>query len=164
MTIRARIDSDLDALVDLSLAVQANDGYPGKHPRDFRSFLAAPDALGSWVAEHDGEIVGHVALHASSLPVVMNLASSTLCRSVDELGVVARLLVSPTTRRAGLGRALLEHAADDARARGLHPILDVVTDSAAIALYDACGWSNAGEVTMRFSDDFSLQSYVYVAP
>ena len=35
---------------------------------------------------------------------------------------------------------------------------------AAIALYDSCGWSNAGEVTMVFGDGIELQSYVYVAP
>jgi GNAT superfamily N-acetyltransferase len=68
-------------------------------------------------------------------------------------------------RRRGVGRALLETAAADARRRGCHPILDVATHyDAAIALYRACGWQDAGPVAMIFDDGFELRSYVYVAP
>lgn len=46
-----------------------------------------------------------------------------------------------------------------------HPILDVVTGyDAANALYLAAGWTNAGEVEMRFVDGTVLLSYVYLAP
>ena len=54
------------------------------------------DGLGAWVAELDGEVVGHVALHRSSLPVVMGRAREALrAASGDELAVVARLIVDP---------------------------------------------------------------------
>jgi ribosomal protein S18 acetylase RimI-like enzyme len=83
--------------------------------------------------------------------------------SDDDLAVVARLIVDPRKRRIGAGRALLDHAARAARHR--HPILDVATRyEAANALYTAAGWTNAGEVEMRFADGTVLQSYVYVAP
>ena len=111
-------------------------------------------------------MVGHVALHAHSLPVVMERARQALGMASDEaLAVVARLLVDPSARRLGTGRVLLERAAAAARAMGRHPVLDVVTRyAAANALYRACGWANAGEVDMRFADGTALQSYVYVAP
>ena len=68
-------------------------------------------------------------------------------------------------RRLGVGRALLEAGAGAARRLGRYPVLDVATHyEAAIALYDSCGWRNAGEVTMVFGDGAKLQSYVYVAP
>lgn len=165
LVVRPRVEADLDRLAAMAVDVQTLDGYPGRRPLDLRAFLASNVALAAWVAELDGALAGHVALHPTSLPVVMELASSSVGCPIDELGVVARLIVSPSARRAGVGRALLAAAADDARRRGLHPILDVVTAyAAANALYDACGWRNAGEVTMRFSDGLELQSYVYVAP
>lgn len=166
LIVREREPRDLDALEVIAAEVQANDGYPGKRPRDLRSFLVADDALGAWIAELDGQVVGHVALHASSLPVVMDRARQALGASADdELAVVARLIVDPRKRRIGAGRALLEYAVGAAQHRRRHAILDVVTRyEAAIALYESAGWMNAGEVEMRFADDTILQSYVYVAP
>ena len=54
------------------------------------------------------------------------------------------LWVRPAFRGAGLGRALLEAAMDVARARGATRIdLNTsVTDEAARALYEACGFTN----------------------
>jgi GNAT superfamily N-acetyltransferase len=165
VAVRRRTQADMDQLVGVARAVQLGDGYPGRRPLDLATFLASPDALAAWVAEHDGVIVGHVALHRQSLPVVMEQGAAFLGREASELGVVARLLVEPTARRAGIGRALLATAAREARSRGLHPILDVVTSyRAANRLYRACGWRNAGEVTMVFADGTTLQSYVYVGP
>ena len=163
--VRPRVDTDMAALIRIAALVQETDGYPGRRPRDLRAFLDAPDALGAWVAECDGAVAGHVALHRDSLPVVMARAATELERDVSHLAAVARLVVDPSARRRGVGRALLETAADHARRRGLHPVLDVATHyDAANALYRSCGWRNVGEVTMVFGDGATLQSYVYVAP
>ena len=95
----------------------------------------------------------------------MGRAADFLGLAPSELGAVARLIVDPAARRTGVGRALLNAAADEARHRGLHPILDVVTHcDAANSLYRACGWRNAGEVTMAFRDGTTLQSFVFIAP
>jgi GNAT superfamily N-acetyltransferase len=160
VAIRPRTEADVDRLVAIAEAVRERDGYPGPGT-DLRSFLVSRDALGAWVAVIDDEIVGHVALHPRSLPVVMDRAAAF---ARPPFGVVARLLASPATRRLGVGRTLLDVAAEDARRRGLHPILDVVTAYApAIGLYESAGWTNAGEVTMHFHD-VTLQSLVFVAP
>lgn len=166
LVVRERELRDLDALAAIAAEVQVNDGYPGKRPQDLRAFLVADDALGAWVAELNGQVVGHVALHATSLPVVVDRARTALgAPSDDDLAVVARLIVDPRKRRMGGGRALLDHAAGAAWRRQRHPILDVVTRyEAANALYTAAGWTNVGEVEMRFADGTVLQSYVYVAP
>jgi GNAT superfamily N-acetyltransferase len=155
--VRPRVDSDVDQVVRLAALVQATDGYPGRPPSDVRTFMFYSDALGA--------IVGHVALHGRSMPVVMARASESLGREAGDLAVVARLIVDPAARRLGVGRALLGAAADEARRRARHPILDVVTHyAAANALYRSCGWRNVGEVTMVFRDRSELQSYIYVAP
>ena len=166
LVVRAREPRDLDKLAEIAAKVQDNDGYPGTHIRDLRAFLVSGDGLEGWVAELDGEVVGHVALHRSSLPVVMGRAREVLgAASDDELAVVARLIVDPGMRRVGVGGALLEQAAAAARNLDRHPILDVVTRyDAANALYLAAGWTNAGEVEMRFADGTVLLSYVYLAP
>ena len=165
IVVRPRVDADVDELIRIAARVQQADGYPGRRPRDLRAFLDSHDALSAWVAEYDSRIAGHVALHRKSLPVVMATAADALHRDAGDLAVVARLIVDPDRRRAGIGRSLLEAGAAAAALQGLHPILDVATHyDAAIALYRSCGWRNMGEVTMVFADGFELQSYVYVAP
>jgi GNAT superfamily N-acetyltransferase len=165
LTVRGRVDSDVDGLVRLAAVVAETDGYPGRRPPDLRAFMSSSEAFAAWVAECDGSVAGHVALYPESFPVVMEAAARALQVDRSALAVVARLVVDPTMRRRGVGRALLEAAAADARRRGLHPILDVVTHFyAAHALYRSCGWRNAGEVTLRFADGSTLQSYVFLAP
>src|SRR5687767_7147982 len=109
------MDADMDECVRIAAAVQRTDGYPGRRPRDLRAFLNTSDALSAWVAEYDGGIAGHVAVHHESLPVVMTAAAAYLNLEAAELAVVARLIVDPAVRRLGVGRALLEAGAEAAR-------------------------------------------------
>ena len=87
------------------------DRYPMFLPIDFRRFISAPDALAAWVAEDDGEVIGHVALRPSSSEAVLAMAVEVLRVPPDRLGVVARLLVSPEHRRRGVARSLLRSCA-----------------------------------------------------
>ena len=162
--IRVRTEEDLDQCERLARIVHEIDGYPPYLPGDLRTFIGA-GAITAWVAETSGEIVGHVALNQGSSPAVMKLASDTTGEPSQHLGVVARLLVSPSARRKGLGRSLLRTAASNAVHRGLRPILDVATMfEGAIRLYEACGWHRAGMITVRLGDEFTLDEYVYLAP
>jgi GNAT superfamily N-acetyltransferase len=165
MPVRKRTDADLDACVQLARLVHESDGYPMYLPDDLRTFITAPDALCALVAEEDGEVVGHVALNPRSSPAVMEMATGALGLPADRLAVVARLLVSPRHRRRGLGRSLLEAAAQQARGRGLWPILDAVTlHQAAICLYDRCGWIRAGTVSVRWGEHPQVEELVYLGP
>jgi GNAT superfamily N-acetyltransferase len=95
----------------------------------------------------------------------MTLASEATGRRVEELGVVARLLVSLDGRRQGIGRALLLRAAGAAVERGRSPVLDVSSRfTAAVGLYESCGWRCAGTVTVLLPDGTSLEEHVFVAP
>ena len=141
------------------------DGYPPRGPVDVHRFLAPAQQLAAWVAEIGPTVAGHVALHATSADVTMALAARETGLPVAGLAVVARLLVDPTARRRGVGRALLESAAGGAWDRGRRPILDVATHlSDAIALYESCRWERVGDVTMSFPGEASVRCHVYVGP
>jgi GNAT superfamily N-acetyltransferase len=95
----------------------------------------------------------------------MDLASKATGLSPEQFGVVARLFVSPSIRRGGVGRSLLRTAARHATNDGLTPILDVATRfEDAIHLYESCGWVRAGVVTVRVSETVELDEFVYVGP
>jgi GNAT superfamily N-acetyltransferase len=165
MHVRVRTSADLDRCVEMARIVHERDGYPPYLPTDLQAFLAWPDAYEAWVVEHAGTIVGHVALHRRSSDRVMIIASEALQQPIDRLGVVSRLLVDPSARRLGAGRALLDEASRDASARGLWPILDVATQfHGAIRLYENSGWIRAGEIALTLGDSFSLDEVVYLGP
>jgi GNAT superfamily N-acetyltransferase len=163
--VRLRVDSDLAACVRIAEQVHCRDGYPVYLPDSLRQFLASPDALAAWVAEEDGEIVGHVALHERSSEAVLALAGETLNLAPDGLAVIARLLVAPEERGRGIGRLLLDTAAGEAQRRGLWPILDVVTTHTdAVRLYEKAGWRRAGHVTVTFGNGNELEEIVFLGP
>lgn len=165
MHVRARSDADLTACERLIEVVHANDGYPVYLPGDLRSFIAMPNALAAWVALQAGEIVGHVALHPSSSRPVIDLAVEATGLPAEQFGVVARLLVSPSARRLGIGRSLLHVAADHATRLGLWPILDVVDrHEAAIELYEKSGWILAGRITVTFGREVPIEEVVFLGP
>ena len=164
MIVRPRVATDLDALEPIAEESHRLDGYPVRGEIDMRAFIESAGALAAWVAcDVDGAVIGNVVLNERSSPAVMAHAAEVLGH--DRIAVVARLLVARSARRSGVAAALLRTAADDARARGLHPILDVVATSAGPrALYEREGWRDVGTVTAVFSDGFSIDETVYVAP
>jgi GNAT superfamily N-acetyltransferase len=161
ITIRVRTDADLAQCEAIVRLVHERDGYPAALPDDLRGFLATPGALAAWVAVVSGHIVGHVALHPTSSPPVIDLATRALEVSAGQLGVVSRLLVSPTARGLGIGGRLLQAAADHATLVGLRPILDVHTVlDAAVRLYERNGWTRIGSVAVPFRQGEVLE-HVY---
>lgn len=165
MHVRVRAEADLDDCVRLAKRVHETDGYPVYFPDGLRPFIASPDAIVSWVVEERGEIVGHVALHRRSSDPVMKMATDALGQPCERIGVIARLLVDPGSRREGLGGLLLHTAAQDALARNLSPILDVVTKhTGAIGLYESCGWVRAGQVTTKVREGLEFEEVVFLAP
>jgi GNAT superfamily N-acetyltransferase len=165
LLIRPRTDDDRDVCVALAKELHERDHYPIFLPDDLWSFLSHPSAIGRWVAESEGQIVGHVALHASSMPGVVALATEALGVTPDQLGVVARLMVAPSARRMGIGQMLLNWATQEALDRQLWPVLDVVTDHlAGIALYEQAGWTRVGVVTSELSTGQSFDEIVYLSP
>ncbi|MCP5028808.1 MAG: GNAT family N-acetyltransferase [Actinomycetia bacterium] len=166
MHIRPREKDDFGPLETIARAVHKSDGYPLYMPDDdFRGLLDSADAIAAWVAVTDDNLIGQVSLHSRSSPEVNAFIVDQLGLAEDRLGVVARLIVDPSRRRAGVARALLETAEQAAIDRGLTPILDVVDQfTPAIALYERQGWKRRGTVSIDLPDATTINEHIYTAP
>jgi GNAT superfamily N-acetyltransferase len=163
--VRVRESGDLEGCIALTRVVHDVDRYPLVLQDDVGHFLASPRLIAAWVAQLGGQIVGHIALQRGSSNAMASMVSEALSVEPDCIGVVSRLMVSPSVRRSGVGRRLLGTAAGEAVRRGLTPALDVVTSyAAAITLYDRAGWQCIGTITVTMPNGDQADEYVYVSP
>ena len=134
MQIRTRADDDAAALVAILAETHERDGYPVRRVNVRREWLWQDDFVGAWVADDDGDVVGHVAL-----------ADGFAGPGVPEGAFgISRLFVAPRANGRGVGAALLDVARAAAGGRPLG--LEVTdTSTAARALYERLGWRRVGE-------------------
>ncbi len=140
--IRRAVADDEAALRALDLATWSWLTSPAAPPPPDREFFgprARPEDV--FVAIVDGALAGYVTL-GPGLPLESN-------RHVME---VVGLMVDPTRRGRGLGRALMEAAIDEAAARGARRLrLRVLgPNAAARALYESCGFEVEGVLREEF--------------
>lgn len=164
MPIRPKRAADAAAVARLVLAVHRGDGYPRYLPDDLDHFMTSPCEVASWVAEVDGRIVGHVALHRADGDPTLPVAVRASGRRAHELVVLARLVVSPDARGQGWGRALIDVAADTAQSAGQRLVLDVVQDAPAVSFYDKLGWTRVAPLRLQLDRARSLDLWVYLGP
>ncbi|SEM01107.1 GNAT family N-acetyltransferase [Streptacidiphilus jiangxiensis] len=164
--VRRREASDLAVCARVLRDVHAGDGYPVDWPDDPVRWLTQASLLDAWVAELDGEVVGQVGLCRSSTgDLAPGEWSHRTGLPPGATAVVSRLFVAPTARGHGLGALLLAQATHEARSRGLHPVLDVVsTDTAAAELYRRAGWSLLATVEDEWAPDRRVTVHCYAAP
>jgi GNAT superfamily N-acetyltransferase len=113
------------------------------NPGDRDALLAHPDAIALpadqlvagdvFVAERDGAIAGFAAVVPRP----------------DGGAELDALFVEPDLWRHGIGRRLVEHVADVARARAA-TVLHVIGNPRAEGFYVACGFRTTGTVDTRF--------------
>ena len=145
--VRPRRPQDLAALVPVLERTHREVGYPVRTCNVRAGWLAEPVELGGWVAEQDGRVVGHVALHPAS-GACAPLWREATGRPEDGLAVVSRLL----SDARGAGSALLACAEAEAALRGRVPVLEVELDSAARPFYRRRGWTEVGQVDQRWGE------------
>lgn len=163
--IRSRADDDLETCVGVLKEVHLRDGYPVNWPERPETWLSSGSLLGAWVAELDGRLVGHVSLSGGGegdlAPGVWGERTGT---SAALTAVVSRLFVAPQARGHGIGALLIGQVVEEARRRGLHPVLDVVaSDTAAAALYERLGWDLIATVEQRWSPSQTVTVHCYAA-
>ncbi|MBD0841473.1 GNAT family N-acetyltransferase [Streptomyces sp. TRM68416] len=146
--------------------VHAHDGYPVNWPDRPDEWLSRGSLLGSWVAELEGGLVGHVSLAQAGdgdlAPVLWSERHGT---TREMTAVVSRLFVAPQARGHRIGALLIGSAVEAARHRGLHPVLDVVaSDTAAAALYERLGWELTATVEQEWSAHQRVTVRCYAAP
>ena len=138
MTLRIRPagPSDRDVVHGLLTAQMVEHRLPAEPERIERGLDAAfRPGSPAWLflAERDGQAVG---VFLANQIVSVEKGGETLW--------IEELYVTPDARRTGVARALLAHALDEARRRGLRAFdLEVVpTQAAALALYRALGFED----------------------
>jgi GNAT superfamily N-acetyltransferase len=144
LLIRRAIPSEQTTLEALQLRASLSNAG------DRDNLLAHPDAVelpieqitagGVFVAEWNGVIAGFSAV----LP------------RLDGNAELDALFVDPDLRRLGIGRSLLEHSAQIARAQG-SSALHVVGNPHAEAFYLACGFQLIGTAETRFGPGLLLR-------
>jgi len=137
MIVRTAVASEQKQLEELQWRASLNN------PGDRDALLAHPDAIelpleqieggGVFVAEVAGSVTGFAAI----LP------------REDGDSELDALFVEPSAWRQGIGRALVDHCAAAAKARGAES-LHVVGNPHAEDFYKACGFDMIGTQQMRF--------------
>lgn len=159
--VRFRMAGDLPACVDGLRLVHISDGYPALWPVNPENWVSPDQEHLAWVAtDANGSIRGHIALHRVHSHAACHLWSAATGLPPRSLAAVARLFVVPSARRRGVGRTLLDVAAEHACALHLRPVLDVGQDNpAAVRLYEQRGWQRVGRLDMR-----EIPIFVYTGP
>lgn len=145
--------------------VHRRDGYPVNWPAEHASWVAGASALGAWVVEVDGRLVGHVGLgRAGEGDLAPGLWSERTGAGRERTAVLSRLFVAPEARGRGIGALLIDRAVREAGRHGLHPVLDVVaSDVTAYALYERLGWQLLGTVQQRWQPGQLVSIRCYAA-
>ena len=165
MIVRPKTAADAEELLTLALEVHRRDGYPRYLPDDLAGFITHSSQDVGWVAELDGRIVGHVALHRAAVSPMLPVAQRATGLGPDRLAMLARLLVAPTVRRQGIAQQLIAVAVHHAHALGRRVVLDVVKEAeAAIKLYEALGWTRLESLRLPLRDEQVLDLWVYLSP
>ena len=140
--IRRRRPRDLGACARVLRVVYSEGQYPVYWPDAPRTWLNDEDVIDAWIAERHREILGHIAISKVGLDGLSALRWREVTgHEPSELAGVSRLFVRPRVRGQGIGSALLDVAVAEIRARGLIPVLEVVSASRdAIRLYEDRGW------------------------
>ena len=128
--IRRAHPSEADALSELAVRSKAHWGYDAAFMARCREALRVEPAnirrYPYYVAERDGALIGFYGFEPEG----------------DHVGL-AFFFVAPEAIGSGLGRALLDHAKECARAQG-HDELIAVADPNAAAFYERMGGKPAG--------------------
>jgi GNAT superfamily N-acetyltransferase len=140
--LRRRREKDIAACARLLRVVHYESNYPEQPVDAPRAWLSHDEVLDAWVVERQDEVLGHVAMsHVGRDGTSAYRWREMTGREPIELAAVSRLFVRPKARRTGLGKALLDVAAAEIRARGLVPVVRVVDSHAdAVRLIEQSGW------------------------
>jgi len=132
MRIRAGTPADIEALSRIALAAKASWGYAPSQLAAWRADLVVTaECLARWftfVAEEQGETVAFAQVSPESAPWEFQA-----------------LWVLPEYMHRGYGRALVQHAAAHAKARG-QSVLAIDSDPNAEQFYVRCGARVVGQV------------------
>ena len=156
VTVRPRRSDDVPRLAAILAEQQPHSLYPFRWPLPFpaEQFIVRDHEFTAFVAEQDGDLVGHVCIQWVEVAAPTDgmpkedLAAAWMRghgRPVEDLALVSALFTALSARGSGAGRALLDAAEEWIREQDLAPCLDVVPrHSVAKQVYEKRGWIAVG--------------------
>ncbi|GGB37195.1 hypothetical protein GCM10011492_29950 [Flexivirga endophytica] len=166
LAIRERQDADLPALADLLGRQQAKTRYPfvWPFPLPIEGFLKRPTELRAWVAELDGEVVGHVSVTTADNDPIGKSWAAAHGVDLDELRAVSVFFADISRAGQGIGSRLLATATEFALADG-YPVLDVVAaHETPINLYLRRGWRIIETTQAPWHPDMDIPIHLMILP
>lgn len=166
LVIRPRQDSDLEQAGQALVDVHSTDGYPVEGVADPVAWLKPTGFLNAWVADLDGEIVGHVAVsepQPGDDAVRLWLEQSD--DKIEDIAVLGRLFVKRSARGQSIGEQLARAAVVEMAVQKKRMVLDVMEkDQDAIRLYERLGLKRIGVATHHFGEGQETSAICYVVP
>lgn len=177
LTVRPRVDSDFPALELLLKKQQPESEYPVCWPLDMpvRDFIQRTTERHAWVAEVDGEVLGHIAVltahtddgHGSSAFqdawIAAHAATSPKAPTPSQLRLVAVFFTDLDHSGSGIGHHLFDTAVETAWGEG-YPVLDCLsTHPKPIRFYEKRGWKIVGKARVPWDPAVPHEAFAMVA-
>lgn len=166
LVIRARQDSDLPALAELLGRQQAQTRYPfvWPFPQPIEKFLKRPTEIRAWVAELEGDVVGHVAVESVGDDPIGRSWAAAHDVQLTELRCVSVFFSDITRAGQGIGSRLLATATEAALADG-YPVLDVVAaHETPVNLYLRRGWQLIETTRAPWHPEMDIPIHLMILP
>lgn len=143
LTIREATDADRDAIWNIFRATVAPGDsfvYDPNTPREEAEAYWFAKGTRTYVAEHDGKVVGSYILRPNRPGLGNHVAN-------------AGFMVDPAARRLGVGRAMGEHALEEARRLGYTAMqfnFVIASNESAVRLWQQLGFKIVGTLPGAF--------------
>lgn len=162
--IRERTQADLNGCAETLIAVHKSSGYPVRGIADPIGFISNPDIIRAWVAEHEGRVVGHVAMaksKADAEDVVLWIEQG----HEDDIASLERLFVHPEAQGLGIAAKMIKTAVDFAATQSMRLVLyNLEKDTIARRMYAKLGWTFYGNFQFRWEENREMKAYCFVSP
>ncbi|KAH9825828.1 acyltransferase like protein [Teratosphaeria destructans] len=162
--IRQRTERDLEGCVEVLKRVHATSGYPVNGTDHAAAFLDYASLRQSWVAEENGQVVGHVSVATPAGDDISAVLWHELYPG-EPAATLERLFVHPDVQGKGIARQLMLAATSWGQQSDTRLLLfALVKDQGAIGMYRKLGWVEYGTREFHWGDGESMAAICFASP
>lgn len=164
VTIRTRHDTHLDSCIALLDRVHQRDGYPGAVVNR-RLFLQPDTLVQAWVAESNGNVIGHVAV-GDARPGDIAVDVWRQRHPTESIVTLERLFLDPEYRGIGVAGRLIECTVQWSHDNGYQRLVlfALKKDMKAARMYQRLGWEHFGTDTFHYGHGEQMEALCFSSP